>query len=80
MPKLKSFSGNELIKLFLGLGFEIQSQKGSHIKLRRLVNSNKETLVIPNHKIVDKGTVKSIYRQALKYIESKKLYELFYSD
>ena len=35
MPKLKVMSGKEVIAVFTKLGFEIRSQKGSHVKLRR---------------------------------------------
>jgi predicted RNA binding protein YcfA (HicA-like mRNA interferase family) len=80
MSKLKSFSGEGLIKLFSGLGFGVYTQKGSHIKLRRLKDSQKETLVIPNHKVIDKGTLRAILRQASKYIAIEKLNALFYSD
>lgn len=79
MPKLKSLSGNELIKIFQGLGFEIYNQKGSHIKLRRIVESEKQTLVIPNHKSIDKGTLKAIIRQASRFIAAGILNDLFYS-
>ncbi len=79
MPKLKSFSGEGLVKLFQGFGFEVLNQKGSHIKLRRVKESNKETLVIPNHKIIDKGTLKAILRQASRYIPIDELNDLFYS-
>ncbi|WP_201253353.1 MULTISPECIES: type II toxin-antitoxin system HicA family toxin [Cyanophyceae] len=49
-------------------GFENISQKGSHIKLRRLSETRKETLIIPNYKQLDLGTCRAIYRQASKYI------------
>ncbi len=48
MPKIKSLSGKEVIEIFSGYGFEIYSQKGSHIKLRRTSNDKKETLIVPN--------------------------------
>ncbi len=62
MPRLKSVSGSELIKLFEMEGFVVHSQKGSHVKLRRMVGNEKQTLLIPNHKIIDKGTPKSNYQ------------------
>jgi len=36
MPKLKILSGSEVVKILRSFGFEIQSQKGSHLKLARL--------------------------------------------
>ena len=37
MPKLKVLSGKDLVKIFILFGFEILSQKGSHIKLCRII-------------------------------------------
>jgi predicted RNA binding protein YcfA (HicA-like mRNA interferase family) len=53
MPRLKSVSGSELIKLFEMEGFVVHSQKGSHVKLRRMAGNEKQTLLIPNHKIIE---------------------------
>lgn len=77
MPKLKKMSGQDVIKVFIALGFLIYKQKGSHVKLRRLINGNKETLTIPNHKELDKGTLKAIIRQATNYISSNDLTKYF---
>ncbi|MFM6154834.1 MAG: type II toxin-antitoxin system HicA family toxin, partial [Sphaerospermopsis kisseleviana] len=68
MPKLRRLSAEEIIDLLNQFGFEIISQKGSHIKLRRLGENGKETLTVPNHKQLDLGTCRAIYRQASKYI------------
>ena len=78
MPKLKILSGSEIIKIFLSFGFEIVNQKGGHIKIRRLKNSIKETLMILNHKQVDTGTTRAIMRQASKYIPLEILQKHFY--
>jgi predicted RNA binding protein YcfA (HicA-like mRNA interferase family) len=79
MPKLKVLSGKDLVKIFNEFGFTIQSQKGSHIKLSRLLLDQKQTLVIPNHTEIDIGTLKAIYRQSLKYISEKELVSYFYN-
>jgi len=50
MPKLKKLSGNDVISILKTLGFEIIHQRGSHIKLRRVKENMKQTLLIPNHK------------------------------
>jgi predicted RNA binding protein YcfA (HicA-like mRNA interferase family) len=79
MPKLKILSGSEVVKILHSFGFEIQSQKGSHLKLVRLTNAGeKQTLIIPNHPEIDKGTLKAIYRQSLKYISETELFPHFY--
>ena len=79
MSKLKLLSGKELIKIFSKFGFEIVSQKGSHAKLRRILkDGTKQTLTIPIHDELDKGTLKAIFRQALRYIPEKELKPYFY--
>ncbi|MGL5806314.1 MAG: type II toxin-antitoxin system HicA family toxin [Xenococcaceae cyanobacterium] len=51
MPKLKRLAGAEVIAILKQFGFEIYSQRGSHIKLRRISIAGKETLTVPNHHI-----------------------------
>ncbi|MBU1091841.1 type II toxin-antitoxin system HicA family toxin [Patescibacteria group bacterium] len=80
MPKLKNLSGEDVIKIFENFGFSVIAQKGSHVKLRRFVDRNiKQTLTIPNHKELDKGTVVAIYNQAMRYISESELREHFYT-
>jgi predicted RNA binding protein YcfA (HicA-like mRNA interferase family) len=78
MPKLKRLSGGEVIDIFKQFGFEVHSQKGSHIKLRRIGISGKETLTVPNHRQLDTGTCRAIYRQACKYVIESDLFPYFY--
>ena len=81
MSKLNIISGEEAVKIFLFFGFEVASQRGSHIKLRRILPSGtKQTLTIPNHHELDKGTILAIYRQALRYIPEQDLIPHFYFD
>lgn len=66
MPNLKILSGDDVIKIFENLGFVIDGQKGSHVKLKRMLNKDvKQTLTVPRHKELDKGTIRAIYNQAL---------------
>jgi len=37
MPKLKTLSGGDVVKIFSLFLFEIEAQRGSHVKLRRLL-------------------------------------------
>jgi len=58
MPKLKSLSGKDLIKIFKFFGFSVRSQKGSHVKIVRVLETGiEQTLIIPNHIDIDKGTI-----------------------
>lgn len=65
MPRLKVLSGEDVIKIFSLFGFMQISQRGSHVKLRRILGSAKQTLTIPAHSELDRGTLVAIYRQAL---------------
>ena len=78
MPRFKRLSGSEVIKILEKFGFQIHSQRGSHIKMRRVTKTGKETLTIPNHKQLDTGTCRAILRQASQYISFSELSKYFY--
>jgi len=80
MPKLKRLSGKEVILIFLNLGFTVIAQKGSHVKLRRIVSGQSQTLTIPKHDEIDTGTLKAIFRQATRYVQSDILVKDFYTE
>ncbi len=60
MPELPKISGEQAIKIFIKLGFYIARQKGSHVVMRR----DNKGCVIPKHKALAVGTLKSAIRQA----------------
>jgi len=60
MPDLPSISGDEAIKAFKRLGFYEARQRGSHVVMRR----EDKGCVIPRHKELAKGTLKSAIKQA----------------
>ena len=76
---LKDLSGKDVVKLLKSFGFAIHDQTGSHVKLRRIMFGMNQTLIIPNHKHIAKGTLKGILNQASKYIAQKDLLPHFYS-
>ena len=78
MPRFKRLSSSEVVKILEKFGFQIHSQRGSHIKMRRVAKTGKETLTIPNHKQLDTGTCRAILRQASKYISFSELSQYFY--
>ena len=81
MSKFKNLSGNDLVKIFSLFEFSVISQNGSHIKLRRIdIDNNKQTLIIPNHKSIDKGLMKGIFKQASLYISDDQIRHHFYTD
>ena len=62
MPKI--YSAREILKALQKAGFVIVSQKGSHVKLKALRIGRIQTVIVPNHKSVARGTFASILRQA----------------
>ena len=80
MPKLKVLSGEEVINGLGRFGFVVIKQRGSHVKLQRVLGGLKQTLTIVNHDEMDKGTLKAIYNQASRYILESDLREYFYTD
>jgi predicted RNA binding protein YcfA (HicA-like mRNA interferase family) len=80
MPKLKVLPGQDVIAIIKLFGFEIHSQRGSHMKLKRVVKNESQTLTIPNHAEMDKGTLKAIFNQASKYISPDDLRKHFYTE
>ena len=60
MPELPKISGDEAIKVFKRLGFDEVRQRGSHVVLRR----ESTGCVIPRHKSLAVGTLKSAIKQA----------------
>ncbi|MFY9462325.1 MAG: type II toxin-antitoxin system HicA family toxin [Candidatus Sungiibacteriota bacterium] len=74
MSKLPQISGKELGRVLTRLGFVFMSQRGSHMKFTRSVAGRKDIIVIPNHKIIRKGTLLNILKRLNLGIE--KLREL----
>ncbi|MGB5987663.1 MAG: type II toxin-antitoxin system HicA family toxin [Desulfobacterales bacterium] len=60
MPELPRISGDAAIKVFERLGFYQARQKGSHVVMRKADKG----CVIPRHKELAVGTLKSALRQA----------------
>ena len=81
MPKLRTLSGRELIQIFSTFGFQPILQRGSHVKLRRILQEGtKQTLTIVLHHELDKGTLRAIYRDGLRFIPEPELRPHFYTE
>lgn len=81
MPKLRVLSGIEVCKILKKFGFATVTQKGSHLKLsRQIKGSEKQTLTIPNHEELDRGTLRAIFNQASRYVPSDELGAYFYQQ
>ena len=61
MPKLRVLSGREVLKILGEFGFQQFAQRGSHIKMRRVLeDGQKQSLTVPNHDEIDRGTLHAI--------------------
>lgn len=80
MPKLRVLSGGDILKILRTFGFNVAAQKGSHIKLTRTTSNSRQTLTIPDHPELDRGTIKAIFRQATRYIKEEELAKYFYTE
>ena len=76
MPELPVISGQKAIKTLVKLGFVVVRQRGSHVFLQR----GHDTVTVPLHNPLRKGTLKSILKQANvsldDFLQNMKLYEL----
>jgi predicted RNA binding protein YcfA (HicA-like mRNA interferase family) len=61
MSKLPVVSGAECVKALEKIGFLVDRQRGSHIILVR--EDPRTTVSIPDHKELDRGTLRAIIRQ-----------------
>lgn len=62
MSQLPRISGRECASAIEKVGFEFKRQKSSHMIYRR--DDPFSQLVVPNHKELDRGTLRAIIRQA----------------
>jgi predicted RNA binding protein YcfA (HicA-like mRNA interferase family) len=62
--KLPVISGKEAVKAFEKLGYAPVRQKGSHIRMKHLSDASKTLISIPNHKVLGKGLLRKLLRDA----------------
>mgnify|MGYP000144435204 CR=1 FL=1 len=62
MSKLPRLSGRACITALAAVGFYKKRQQGSHVILRR--DDPFTQVVVPDHKELDRGTLRAIIRQA----------------
>ena len=64
-PALPVLGGADVVRVLLRDGFVQVSQRGSHVKLRR----DHATVIVPLHRELAPGTLRSILRQAEMTVE-----------
>lgn len=81
MPKLRTLPGAEVLAILGESGFEPLSQRGSHIKIRRVLEGGQaQTLTIPNHREIDRGTLHAVFRQACRFVSERELRRAFFTE
>jgi len=65
MPKLRKISGHDVIKILCNkFGFTTNGQSGSHVRLSKKTPEGKIGTVVPLHKQLKIGTLKSALKLA----------------
>lgn len=65
-PRLPVVSGTGVVTALRQAGFVEISQRGSHVKLR---NAEGRTAIVPLHRELAPGTLRSVLRQAAMSVE-----------
>jgi hypothetical protein len=76
---LKVLSGADVVDILAGFGFVVIGGT-KHIKMRRTGPNGDETLVVPNHSPIAKGTLRAVFSQASRYVPQAELHPHFYND
>jgi predicted RNA binding protein YcfA (HicA-like mRNA interferase family) len=61
MSRLPVCSGQDAIRAFQKLGYQVDHQTGSHLILR---HPQMRRLTVPNHRELAKGTLRALIREA----------------
>jgi predicted RNA binding protein YcfA (HicA-like mRNA interferase family) len=69
LSKLPVISGHEIVKVLSKIGFTVVGRKGSHVRLKRRRGKEILIVIVPMHRELAKGTLRSILRQANLTVE-----------
>ena len=64
MSKLRVLSGREVCAILAERGFFPVRQRGSHIVMQLRLPNTTITVPVPNHRELDRGTLRGIIRQS----------------
>jgi predicted RNA binding protein YcfA (HicA-like mRNA interferase family) len=79
-PGLRALSAREILRALRSFGFEVVATRGSRAKLRRVLPDGRTvTLTVPLHRVLARGTVAAVYRQALRFVPEEDLRPFFYA-
>ena len=66
MTRLPILSGRSIVKALATLGYSEVRQRGSHIRLQC---AGKKSITVPDHKVLGRGLLKKILRDAELSVE-----------
>ena len=69
MSKLPVISGRQVVRVLTRIGFVIVGRKGSHVRLKRRRGEEVLIVIVPMHRELAKGTLRSILKQANLTVE-----------
>ncbi len=79
--RLRSLAGRDVLRALGHFGFEVVAIRGSHVRLQRTFSTGeKQTLTLPLHRALARGTLRAIFRQACRYIRESDLKPWFFAD
>jgi predicted RNA binding protein YcfA (HicA-like mRNA interferase family) len=64
LSKLPTISGREIVKVLEKIGFAIVGRKSSHVRLKRQRGKEVLIVIVPMHRELAKGTLRSVLRQS----------------
>ena len=64
MSRLPVISGREIVRVLTKIGFAIVGRKGSHVRLKRRRAEEVLIVIVPMHRELARGTLRSILKQA----------------
>ncbi len=69
MPRVPIVSGSEAVRALQRLGFKVDRQRGSHVVMKKITPAGEIGCVIPMHREVAAGTLRSALKMAGVSIE-----------
>lgn len=72
MPRLPAVSYKELLKLLNKLGYDVECQRGSHIRMKKQMPTGHHSVTVPAHREIAKGTLSDILDKVSIYTQVSK--------
>ena len=80
-PRLRRLTAREVLRVLGSFGFEVVATRGSHAKLRRVLpDGQRQTLTVPVHRSLAPGTLRAIFRQAIRFVPEPDLRRWFFDE